>query len=181
MRSETDREKIEAFMRALAQRVRGSGRIYLTGGGSAVLYGWRASTIDLDLKAEPEPAGFFEAIAELKETLDLNVELASPDDFIPALPGWRERSVFIARRGELDFYHYDLYAQALAKIERGHDRDLADVRAMLGRRLILPDKLRELFGAMEPDLIRYPAIDANAFREAVLVFLDEGRDSDLHR
>ncbi len=52
---------------------------------------------------------------------------------------------------------------------------------MLGRRLILPDKLRELFGAMEPDLIRYPAIDANAFREAVLVFLDEGRDSDLHR
>jgi hypothetical protein len=55
-----------------------------------------------------------------------NIELAAPDDFIPPLPGWEEWSIFIARRGKIDFYHYDLYAQALAKIERGHARDLAD-------------------------------------------------------
>jgi hypothetical protein len=86
MRGETDRAKIEAFMAALARRVRGAGRIYFTGGGTAVLYGWRATTIDLDLKAEPEPPGLFEAIAELKETIEVNIELASPDDFIPPLP-----------------------------------------------------------------------------------------------
>ena len=33
-----------------------------------------------------------------KDTLDVNVELAAPDQFIPALPGWRERSEFIAEQ-----------------------------------------------------------------------------------
>jgi hypothetical protein len=31
------------------------GRIYLTGGATALLYGWRSTTIDVDLKANPEP------------------------------------------------------------------------------------------------------------------------------
>jgi hypothetical protein len=173
MRGETDRAKIEAFMSGLAERVRGPGRIYFTGGGTAVLYGWRATTIDLDLKADPEPPGLFEAIAELKESVDLNVELASPDDFIPALPGWRDRSIFIARRAKLDFYHYDLYSQALAKLERGHDRDLADVRAMLARKLITPTLLRELFGAIKPQLIRYPAVDPKVLHAAVVALIEE--------
>jgi hypothetical protein len=59
MRAETDREKIEKFMSALGERVGGPGRIYLTGGGTAVLYGWRETTIDLDLKAESRAAGVF--------------------------------------------------------------------------------------------------------------------------
>lgn len=33
----------------------------------------------------------------------------------------------IAREGKLSFFHYDLYAQALAKIERCHSQDVADV------------------------------------------------------
>ena len=41
-----------------------------------------------------EPPRFFEALAELKEELDLNIELASPDDFIPEVPHWRERCLF---------------------------------------------------------------------------------------
>lgn len=168
MRGETDRAKIDGFMTALAQRVRGPGRIYFTGGGTAVLHGWRDTTIDLDLKAEPEPPGFFEAIAALKEEIDLNIELASPDDFLPPLPGWKERSIFIARRGDLDFYHYDLYAQALSKIERGHARDLADVEALLARQLVRPQRLWELFQAIEPDLIRYPAVDPTFLRAAVV-------------
>lgn len=160
-------------MDGLAERVRGPGRIYFTGGGTAVLYGWRATTIDLDLKADPEPLGLFEAIAELKESVDLNVELASPDDFIPALPGWRDRSIFIVRSAKLDFYHYDLYSQALAKLERGHDRDLADVRAMYARKLITPTVLRELFVAIEPQLIRYPAVDPKALQAAVVALIAE--------
>ena len=172
MRAETDRAKIDAFMTALARRVKGPGRIYFTGGGTAVLHGWRDTTIDLDLKAEPEPSGFFEAIAALKDEMDLNIELASPDDFLPALPGWRDRSVFIGRHGELDFYHYDFYAQALSKIERGHARDLEDVQALLARQLVLPQRLLELFHAIEPALIRYPAVNPSFLRSAVLALIE---------
>lgn len=168
MRGETDREKIGRFMAALGARARGPGRLYLTGGGTAVLSGWRETTIDLDIKADPEPPGLFEAIAELKEIIEINVELASPDDFIPELPGWRERSLFIARCGEIDFFHYDLFSQALAKIERGHSRDLADVDAMLELGFVAREKLWMLFLAIESRLIRYPAVEATAFRARVV-------------
>lgn len=155
-------------MAALGKAVSGPGRIYLTGGATAVLYDWRQSTIDIDMKADPEPAGLFEAIVRLKETLAINIELAAPDDFIPALPGWRERSLFITRSGELDFLHYDPYAQVLSKVERGHARDLQDVEAMLRLGLVTRERLRELFDTIEPQLLRYPAIVPAAFRADVL-------------
>lgn len=140
-----------------------------------MLDGWRNSTVDADLKLDPEPPGVFEAIRRIKDDLDVNVELASPDDFIPPLPGWRQRSRFIARHGEVDFYHYDDYAQALAKIERGHDRDLADVRAMIGRGLIEPTELRRLFVAIQPELVRYPAVDPEVFSQKVEDVLAEAQ------
>lgn len=49
MRSESDRVRIEAFISALGKHVQGTGRIYLTGGVTAVLYGWRTMTVDIDL------------------------------------------------------------------------------------------------------------------------------------
>jgi len=105
MPSESDKHRVEAFMIGLGRSVRVAGCIYLTGGTTAVLYGWRDVTIDIDLlKADPEPAGLFEAIAQLKNELDVKVELARPDEFIPPLLGWRERSLFIAREGSLDFF-----------------------------------------------------------------------------
>ena len=51
--------KLEAFMEALGRKVEGAGTIYLTGGATALLFGWRAKTIDVDIKADPEPRGFF--------------------------------------------------------------------------------------------------------------------------
>ena len=173
MRSEANRQKIEAFMAALGKRVRGEGSIYLTGGATAVLHGWRPMTIDVDIKPEPEPHGLFEAIATIKDELDVNVELASPDDFIPALPGWRERSLFIARYGTVQFFHYDPYSQALSKLQRGHDRDLNDARSMLKDGLVRIGRLREFFAQIEPHLIRYPAIDPASFRVVVQKFCDE--------
>ncbi|MCX6930150.1 MAG: hypothetical protein NT154_44100 [Verrucomicrobia bacterium] len=170
MRAETDLAKLESFMVALGEQVRGGGRIYLTGGATALLHGWRSMTIDIDLKADPEPVGFFEALAALKKQLDINVELASPDDFIPAVPGWRERSLFIARHGPLEFYHYDPYGQVLSKLQRRHDRDLQDVRSMVNAKLITRDCLREMFALIKPQLIRYPAIDPASFEAAVLEF-----------
>ena len=43
----------------------------------------------------------------LKDELDINVELASPDHFIPAVPGWRDRSLLIGQEGRIRFFHYD--------------------------------------------------------------------------
>ena len=62
MRSETNKEKLEKFMVALGERVEGPGRIYLAGGATALLHEWRAMTIDIDLRADPEPSGLFEAL-----------------------------------------------------------------------------------------------------------------------
>jgi hypothetical protein len=169
-RDQTNLDKLKSFMCGLAQRVGSGGRIYVTGGASAVWYGWRAMTVDIDLKADPEPQGFFEAIAHLKDSLSVNVELASPDQFIPELPGWRERSPWFCREGSVDFHHYDFYSQALAKLERRHPRDLTDVAAMKTAGLIETDKIAELFAGIEPRLIRYPAVDAISFKAAVLQF-----------
>lgn len=168
MRSPATRERILELIRALGQQVRGPGTVYLVGGSSIVLMGaGRESTIDVDLKLDPEPAGIFEAIAALKNTLDLNIELAAPDQFIPPIPGWKERSVFIERVGNVEFYHYDLYGQALAKLERGHDRDHRDVARLIEKGMIERNKLLELFGQIEGNLIRYPSIDAARFRQTV--------------
>lgn len=175
MRGEMDRAKLEAFMAALGHRVRGEGVVYLAGGATAIWYGWRPMTIDVDIKPDPEPAGLFEAIAQLKNELDLNVELAAPDQFIPAVPDWRERSLFIARHGRIEFFHYDLYGQALSKLARRHPRDLRDVDSMLKAGLIGAEELREMFGRIEPQLIRYPALDAATFRAAVMEFCDENQ------
>jgi len=162
-------------MVAVGNRVGGEGCIYLTGGATAVLHDWRPMTIDVDIKPDPEPRGLFEAIAAIKDELDLNVELASPDHFIPAVPGWRERSLFIAQHGQVQFFHYDPYGQALSKLQRGHDRDLRDVKAMLKEKMVHVERLLEMFAQIEPHLIRYPAIDPASFRGAVQRFCDENK------
>lgn len=135
------------------------------GGATAVLEGWRASTVDVDLRIEPESESVMRRISGLKEELETNIEFATPADFLPELPGWRERSRFRFRAGNADVFDYDLYSQALAKIERGFDTDLRDVDAMIGGGLVEPAKLRELFEAIEPDLFRFPAVEPRAFRE----------------
>src|SRR5881628_3074838 len=98
-------ETLKQFMQELAAAARSPGKIYFTGGATALLLGFREQTIDVDLKLDPEPEGAFEAIARLKNQLDINVELASPDDFIPSAPDWRERSRHIATIGPLQFFH----------------------------------------------------------------------------
>jgi hypothetical protein len=74
-------QKIEKFMKALGREARNSGCIYFMGGASALLIGWRVSTVDIDMCLDPEPPGVFQAISKLKQELDVNIELASPQDF----------------------------------------------------------------------------------------------------
>ena len=139
-------------MRELGQAARHPTRVYLTGGASAVLLGWRETTIDIDLTFVPETNDIFQAIARLKDELGINVELVAPSHFIPALPGWETRSGFIGQEGPVSFYHYDFYSQALAKIERAHGQDQNDVADMLKAGVVEPDRLLALFEAIARDL-----------------------------
>ena len=166
-RGKSDAAKVRQLMRRLGEEARGPGRVYLVGGASAVVIGWRNTTLDIDLKLDPEPPGAFEAIARAKDALDINVELAAPDEFIPPLPDWQARSPWIARYGAVGFFHYDFYAQALAKIERGHELDRRDIGAMHARGLIDPERLPGLLASIEAGLLRYPAIDPGTFRAKV--------------
>lgn len=154
-------------MCALGAEADAPARAYFTGGATAVLLGWRESTIDVDIRVLPESDRIYRAIASLKEPLQLNVEIASPDHFIPALQGWEARSIFVSQEHKLAFYHYDLYSQALAKIERGHTQDIGDVREMIARRLVDPPALLRFFEEIEPRLYLFPAIDPPAFRRSV--------------
>ncbi len=94
MREAADAERIRRLAIALGRAAAPGTRVYLPGGVTAVLEGWRASTVDVDLRIEPESDELLRTIARLKDELDINVELASPVDFPPKLPGWRERSRF---------------------------------------------------------------------------------------
>jgi len=154
-------------MEALGHAAKRTVHVYLVGGTTAVLLGWRRSTIDVDLVMRPEDESLLRAIPAMKERLHVNVEFASPADFIPVPKGWEDRSPFIAQVGRVSFHHFDLYAQALAKVERGHRQDVADVAEMIARGLIDPDRALAYFARLEPELFRFPAIDPPAFRHAV--------------
>lgn len=132
-----------------------------------MLLGWRGTTIDVDLKLVPEQDAVLRAIPGLKDNLQVNVELAAPGDFIPLPAGWEERSLLAEQGGRLAFYHFDPYAQALAKLERDHARDRDDVRALIRSGLVDPEQLSSYFEEIEPQLYRFPAIDPPAFRERV--------------
>jgi hypothetical protein len=108
----------------------------------------------------------------------INIELASPQDFLPPLPGWRDRSIFIGKQGKVSFYHYDFTAQALSKLSRGFDRDVSDVQAMYEQNLFSLEALRDSFEAIAPELIRFPALDPDVIRSRVERFIERS-ESDL--
>jgi hypothetical protein len=154
-------------MTALGAEAEDETTCYLTGGSTAVLVGWRDTTVDVDILLEPESDRLLRGLAKLKDELRINVELASPADFIPLPEGWRDRSPFVAREGRLVFRHFDPLSQALAKLERDHERDRVDVDALIEARLVERPRLRDSFDEIEPQLYRFPAIDPRRFRDRV--------------
>jgi hypothetical protein len=167
MREQADAERIRRLAAELGRVVPAGTKMYLTGGATAVLEGWRQSTVDVDVRFEPDSDEALRQISALKEKLSLNVELASPLDFLPELPGWKERSRFRFREGNLEVFDFDLYSQALSKLERGFELDLEDVRNMVLSKQIDPGRLREFFEVVEPELFRFPAVDPAELRRAV--------------
>jgi hypothetical protein len=177
MREKVNAEKLERFMKEIGRVGKKNARIYFVGGATSVLLGWREATIDIDLKMVPEVNEILRTFPELKERLHVNIELASPDDFIPELPGWKDRSGYIKREGTIEFFHYDFYAQALAKIERGLSNDMLDVRKMIEQGLVEPVRLLDLFSRIEDKLYKYPAVDEKSFRYEVEQVVNESKES----
>jgi hypothetical protein len=175
MRALADSDRIDAFIDRFGAAAAGlEGDVYLTGGATAVLIGWRDSTLDVDIKLIPDSDQLLREIPRLKQELDLNIELASPIEFIPVPDGWQARSPFIRAVGALRFHHFDPTAQALAKAERGHDSDRRDVQEMISRGLVNPAEAIAQFVSIESQLYRFPAIDPPTFRRSVIELFHSG-------
>lgn len=148
----TSRELTE-FLNQLARCYRQSGRLYLVGGSSLLLVASKSSTLDVDIKIETSPENYGDFVGCLRQVsrqLQIPVEEASPDQFIPLPPGYAERHRFIGRYGSLDVFHFDFYSMALSKIHRGNEKDFADVTAMITQNLIDLARLRVYFEAILP-------------------------------
>lgn len=159
-----DAALIREFLRALGAEAAREARLYLVGGATAVLSGWRESTIDVDVRLVPEDEELLSALPRVGQAVGVNVEHTRPADYLPELPGWEDRSPFLAQEGRLACYHYDLEAQALAKVARGHAQDLLDFQTMFARGLVTAEGMREHLRHIEPHLTRYPAVDERALR-----------------
>ena len=145
-------------------------RVYFVGGGTAVYAGWRPSTIDADLYSDDEAV--FRDVQGIKERLEVNIEFARPEDFVPALAGSESRHVFIETVRRVSFFHYDPYAQLLSKVVRGFARDMDDARHFLSSGMVDPGQFRSLVrGIPEKAFARYPALTRRAVLDAVEDFL----------
>lgn len=174
MRNKLTRERLQALMREIARVAPGKQpyQVYLVGGGTAVYSGWRASSIDADLFSEREEV--FRDIQGIKERLNLNVEVARPEHFVPALSGSASRHIHIETIGGVTFYHYDPYAQVFSKLVRGFERDMRDVRQFVASGLVDPEELRRLVAKIPTTAFaRYPNLTRAGVTAAVDAFLRE--------
>ena len=147
--------ELTQFLEQLARCYRQEGRLYLVGGSSLILVSSKVSTLDIDLKIEtaPEHYGeFIRCLRQVSRALQLPVEEASPDQFIPLPPGFAERHRFIGRFGSLDVFHFDFYSIALSKIHRGNEKDFADVTQMIAQDIIEFDRLAGYFRDILPQV-----------------------------
>jgi hypothetical protein len=172
MREELTRDRLISLMKELARTAPPDGnyRVYLLGGGTAVYLGWRRSSIDVDLFSDQQDV--FGDIQAIKERLNMNIEFARPEDFVPPLRGTLDRHVFIDTIGRISFYHYDPFAQLLSKVVRGFQRDLDDAKEFVRRGMVDPRRFRNLVAEI-PDsaYARYPSLSRSGVEEAVEIFL----------
>jgi hypothetical protein len=123
VRERTDKERLRRFLDALGRRLRRPVRFYLVGGSVMIDLGLRATTLHVDYVADADdPTGLADLeqqIRVLKNELDINVEPASPADFLPIPGSVLGRSRYGGRHGRLDVYYYHLPSLILSKAARG--------------------------------------------------------------
>ena len=161
MRQSVTKADIEKFLTALGKAYRKQGRIYLAGGAALVHMGLRAgSTLDIDVVIEATNEDeMVTAIRRLVEQMQINIEFASPADFIPVPVQWMAHSRYIGRYGQIDAFYYDFYSLVLSKISRGSDRDLIDVKLLVQQQLITLDELDAAYKEILPRVGKRPYIN----------------------
>jgi len=175
-RRDATQSEINAFLRELGRRFTGSGALYLVGGSMLVYKGYRARTADIDYRFEARTGDdglFVQAVRATQRVVNLNVEPASPADFIPLPQGWRDRSPFLAQHGGLAVYAFDPLSTALAKIERGQERDVDDVLALCRTGALTIEQIVAGFDEIAPriDTEALPRIREDDFRRKVEAFV----------
>ncbi|MDQ2906400.1 MAG: DUF6036 family nucleotidyltransferase [Ktedonobacteraceae bacterium] len=131
MRQRVGRQEIEQFLIQVG-RTRQPGRLYLTGGAALVHRGIRpGQTLDIDIQITVDPANLTSQIAQLKQKMNINIEFASPGDFIPLPTQWEARSEFIKRYDQVDVFYFDWYSIALSKMQRANRQDVVDVQLLV--------------------------------------------------
>lgn len=84
-------------------------------------------TLDIDIQITVDPANLTAKIVQLKQQLNMNIEFASPGDFMPLPAQWEARSEFIRRYGQV----FDWYSIALSKTQRANPQDVADIQLLI--------------------------------------------------
>jgi len=171
MRPNVTKSDIDRFLNALGKAFRKPGRLYLAGGAALVHIGIRSgSTMDIDVMIETGEASAEDemvlAIRRIVEQMQVNVEFASPGDFIPLPSQWMAQAKFVGRYGQVDVFYFDFYSLALSKISRGSDRDLIDVKLLLQQKLISWEKLDASYNEIVPRMGKRPYFNVNPQRFA---------------
>ncbi len=102
MRGLADAERLRRFLKELAREAEADCAVYLTGGSTAVLLGWRESTIDADIRSFPEQDSLYLGpCRDSRRSCSSTWRSRAPSTPSRELPGWRERSLFIERLGKV--------------------------------------------------------------------------------
>lgn len=77
------------------------------------------------------------------------------------------RAHFIGRYGTIDVFYFDFYSIALSKMERGNNRDIADVKLLVQQGIITLDELDRAYQEVLSQLGkgRYPRLTPRRFAE----------------
>ncbi|HLG64831.1 MAG TPA: DUF6036 family nucleotidyltransferase [Ktedonosporobacter sp.] len=131
MRQRVGRQEIEQFLIQVG-RTQQPGRLYFTGGAALVHRGIRlGQTLDIYIQITIDPANLTTQIAQLKQKMNIDIEFASPGDFIPLPTQWEARSEFIKRYNQVDVFYFDWYSIALSKMQRANRQDVVDVQLLI--------------------------------------------------
>lgn len=168
MRHNVTKADIEKFLNALGKLFHKPGRLYLAGGAALVHIGLRSGfTMDIYVAIEASDEDeMVTAIRTLVEKMQINVEFASPGDFIPLPTQWMAQARYIGRYGSIDVFYFDFNSLALSKISRGNDRDLIDVQLLLQQKLITLEALNGAYNEVLPRMGKRPYININPQRFA---------------
>jgi hypothetical protein len=169
MRPNVDKKAIESFLQQLGRTFRKPGRLYLVGGAALVHAGVRPGfTQDIDIQVGGANEGdLIIAIQRLIQQMQINIEFASPGDFIPLPLQWETHAQYVGRYGQIEVFYFDFYSIALSKIERGTTRDIEDVKLLVQQQRINLDELDATYQEVLAQLGkgRYPKITPERFTE----------------